>query len=402
MKIKKVKIKDFKVLKDVEQEINGANLLLIGDNGVGKSSFMQFIEIALGRSNKIPPNAEGEGTVWTDSEGREFKFHVEFKDGKPKVTVTTPEGLKDDRKSAIASIVGAIDFDINKFVTLSDSKSGRKEQIQIFKSLLPLEVQEELTKYEQNILANYEARTDTNRKLKEIEGFLKSSSLYGSHTKIEALDASKLSQELEEKMKHNNLFEGVKVRNEERIKKIIDLKSELNTLEGEHANADKWLNENELFDLTELRTKIESAGEINKNYHEAQELIKREAEREKLINESGELTALIDSSRQAIDDTITQMDSPVEGLMFDEDGLIYKGVPVSTSSLSTSEIIELGCKLKMADNPNFGVLLIEHGESIGTERLKTIQKLAKDNNWQIIMEQVERGTEQLRYEFMSE
>lgn len=62
MKVKKVSIKDFKVLKNIEKEINGNNIILLGDNGKGKSSFIQFIEIALGKQTTIPDIQHGEGT----------------------------------------------------------------------------------------------------------------------------------------------------------------------------------------------------------------------------------------------------------------------------------------------------------------------------------------------------
>jgi len=72
MKIKKVKITDFKVLKNIEKEIEGQNVLLIGENGIGKSSFIQFIEIALGKSTNVPENATGNGCVWVDKDGGEY------------------------------------------------------------------------------------------------------------------------------------------------------------------------------------------------------------------------------------------------------------------------------------------------------------------------------------------
>ena len=40
MKIQKIKIAQFKILKNLEKEINGKNIFLVGENGVGKSSIM--------------------------------------------------------------------------------------------------------------------------------------------------------------------------------------------------------------------------------------------------------------------------------------------------------------------------------------------------------------------------
>ena len=60
MKVQQVKIKEFKALKDINVEVNGHHLLVMGDNGVGKSSFIQLLEIAMGRQNNLPINAKGE------------------------------------------------------------------------------------------------------------------------------------------------------------------------------------------------------------------------------------------------------------------------------------------------------------------------------------------------------
>lgn len=113
------------------------------------------------------------------------------------------------------------------------------------------------------------------------------------------------------------------------------------------------------------------------------------------------MTALIDSTRQVIQDAIRDMDSPIEGLGFDSEQLLYKGVPVNPDSLSKSEIMELGIKLKIAENPDAGVLFIQEGESIGAKRLEEIKEIAAKNNFQIIMEQVERGNEKLTVELVS-
>jgi hypothetical protein len=96
------------------------------------------------------------------------------------------------------------------------------------------------------------------------------------------------------------------------------------------------------------------------------------------------------------------MDTPVNGLFFNTEGLVYNGTPVHIDSMSTSEIIELGIKLKMAENPELGMLFIEHGESIGQKRYEDIMKIAKDNDWQIFIEQVVRGQEKLQVEFIVE
>ena len=84
------------------------------------------------------------------------------------------------------------------------------------------------------------------------------------------------------------------------------------------------------------------------------------------------------------------MTTPVEGLSFEGDNLTYNGVIVSSDSLSTSQIEELGIRLKIAENPEFGILFIGKAESIGKERMTRILEIAKKHNLQVIGEQVER------------
>ncbi len=89
-----------------------------------------------------------------------------------------------------------------------------------------------------------------------------------------------------------------------------------------------------------------------------------------------------------------------EGDMGGSPILTYKGIPVSPDSLSTSEIIELGVRLKMAENPELGILFLEHGESLGKERMKVILDICKKNNFQVILEEVRRGQEKLTIEII--
>lgn len=97
MKVIQVIIKEFKKLKDINVILDGQNVWVRAENGVGKSTFMQAIELALGSKNAIPPDATGEITVLVDKNGVEYELKVKFKDGKPVITVCG-EGLKNNSK----------------------------------------------------------------------------------------------------------------------------------------------------------------------------------------------------------------------------------------------------------------------------------------------------------------
>lgn len=416
MKIQKIKIKEFKAVKDLEQLISGANIIITGENGLGKSSVMQFIEIALGRTNNIPPDATGEGVVVADKNGNEYMFHVKFKDGKPVITVTGSDGLSDSRKGTIAAIVGAINFDINKFVDDSKTEKGRKEQVEVFKSLLDPEVRKEIDTLEANVKYNYDLRADVNRSVKALAGKIELHPMNKpgiDPDDFKPIDVSACYDELREAMRINQTYSEVKSRMEMRESKIADtnktiaelensielMKQQLKQLQEQQIEAAKYLSKNPVIDVTDLEAKIATASEVNEKAGQFKELTELLKEHEILKEQSGTLTANIESQRQAISDAIKDMSNPVPGLMFDDSGLLYNGVPVSHDSLSFSEIIELGIKMKIAENPELPIF-IQNGESIGLKRLEVIKEIAEKNNLQVIMEQMERGQETLQLEIM--
>lgn len=414
MRIQKVKIDKFKVLDGFEADLNGANIFLVGENGVGKSSVMQFIEIALGRTDNIPPDAIGKGEVVTDKDGNKYTFKVELTGGKPKVAVITQDGLKDTSKSAIKSIVGTIGFDVNEFVRLSETSEGRKEQVKLYKSLLSQEIIDEINRLEQKVQLAYTDRTEINRKIKTLDGFIKESPLYGHELKTDKVDVSELQEKLKAATELNNKIEQVRERIairttsiEKDSTEIAELEAKIQLLRGLVAEnqklnteANDWLKSNQKVDTETLRTKINNASTINSMTDQSAELKVKMEQLANLQEQSQDYTVLIETSRQSISDAIKDMDSPINGLLFDDEGLVYNGIPVSAASLSTSEIIHLGIKIKMAQNPDLGVLCVEHGESLGSARLKEILDVADKNNWQVIMEQVQRGQEELTIEFI--
>lgn len=419
MKTQIVKIKEFKSLKDLELNISGNHVLLMGDNGVGKSSIQQFIEIAIGKQTNVPPNASGSGEVVFTKNGNEIVVKVKFKDGKPYLEVRGNGISIDNKKGAIADLFGAVEFDIDEFVNLSKSSSGRKEQIEIFKKFLPKEVRDELAKFEANLKNAESERTELNRDIKKIEGSIALHPLNNlpdfELTKFVETDTNEALELLKKANENNNnilrvengIFESKQSVVDKNLEiaelqaKINSLNTDIEFINNKILDGQKWLAKSSRQDVSVFENAINSASENNTKYQQAQALLKERNGLDVLKNESGELTAKIESSREAIANAIRDMDSPVDGLSFDESTLVYKGVAVSPDSLSKSEIIELGIRMKMAENPSLGIILIKEGESIGSERLKVIKELADEKGWQIIMEQVDRGRE-LHLEIMND
>lgn len=414
MKIEKVIIKEFKILENFEQEVHGNHILVMGENGVGKSTLIQFMEIALGKQTNIPPNAKGSGELFVNKDGKKFTFSVKFKDGKPVLTVTSPDGLKDTRKGTIAGITGAIEFDIDEFVDLSKSAAGRKKQIEIFKSFLSDDVKEFIQRHEQNIKAKYDERTDLNRFIKEKEAAIHSHRLFPviGIKKFEYKEMKQVFDALAKMRDENRKREEIIDRFNAREKQIEDTKNKIKELQDLlkvdidlQSKAELWLKENPMHEESAIeaaQNSLEYIEKDNRDFNDAEALQKDMALVTKMKEEAGELTAFIDSSREAVANAIRDMEGPIEGLTFDDETLVYNGIPVNPDSLSTSEIMELGMRLKMAENKDFGILFLQRAESIGAERFKKMIEIANKAGWQIIAEQVERGNNKLHVEIITE
>lgn len=436
MKLQKVSIKEYKKLKDIEFTPEGHNVLIIGENGLGKSTIIQFIQIALGKQDNIPPMAFGEGVVVVNKDGSQYTLKVAIKEGKSVVTVITQDGLKDNRKGAIASLVGPISFDIEQFVNLSKSKSGRKEQVEIVKGFFPVATREEIKKYENNLVVEEEERTQIGRDRDKLDGSIRLNALINTNLdKYEFTDLSKVSDDLKAANDHNSKIVDVESRKQQRNQAItnqnsiiIDAeiqienkKKEILALEQKVAaskklideekvkniQADEWIKSNPIKPTADFETAIKNATDNNNKYNDAQKLKKDIKELELLETQYGEQTVKIELTRQAIQDcirdTFNDPDSQVlEGLSFDDEKLIYNGFPVHPESQSESEIMTLGAKLKLCENRELGILLLERTESFGEKRWQEILQMCEKEDLQLIGEFVQRGQEELMIEIQGE
>ena len=407
MKVQTVNIKSFKKLKDYEADIAGNNIFIMGENGEGKSTLINAIKIALGDQSNLPPNGVGEWVVVATKENGDYQFRVKLKDGKAVVEVTSPDGLKDSRKGTLAALTGAIGFDIDEFVSLSKTTAGQKKQVEIYKSFLDQEIIAEIDTLQAKVKSLEVDRTETGREEKRLKAVIESHPLRNEMelTKFKEVDTAALLESLNAANTKNETIKDIQAKTSSFETGALAIDDEVAMLEDKilYYKAKKeellvsiskgkaWLKTNTPIDTTDIQTQINEASETNKKAAQAAQLIKDREAHAQAAESYGEATANIESQKAEIASFIKEMAVPVDGLQFDDDMLIYKGIPVSEASLSTSEIMELGLLMKVAENKGLGILFLERGESLGAQRLKDIQAMAAKNNMQLIIEQVERG-----------
>jgi hypothetical protein len=436
MKIQKVKFQNFRNVPDMERELNGANIILLAENTKGKSNFIKGLTGAL--TGKIGLHAIKDGedeskveVVLSDFNdkgeaipGTDYTFKIKIrkdKEGEEKaiLEVYAPNGFKEVKKTVIGSIVGEIELDYD-FVALSKTKAGKARQLEIIKSYLDAETLQVLDLEQNKIKSAYDERTEIGRLKTSAEGFIKESKLtkedfdtYKTKKDVGELKKKRDAQR-EEKDKRfgkisemNSKLTALDERKPTAEKELEEARAKVKALEAEIEDiatkkelGQKWLKENPEIDITSIESEYDSVIEFNSNVEKVEAVIKKQKELTANEEHYGELTALIDSSRQCISDTLRQMDFPIEGISFDEENVYFNGKLIDESTMSTSEIMMLEVELKMSRTPNAAVVFIQRGESLGTQMLSQLQKVAKERGYQLIMEQVERGTEELKIELM--
>jgi hypothetical protein len=320
--------------------------------------------------------------------------------------------MVDKRKSILADVVGAVDFDIDEFIRLSETKSGRKQQVEIYKSFLDDETKKLIKESEITLDNYYRTRTEKNSEIKILDSQLaehKFKRLSPENIPANRIDITELSKKIDDSMLSQKNVDDVKLRLDIREKEIVGINAEIKRLEDKrielemlNIKANDWLKKTKIEDVSELIVQKDKAVELNANYDIKVDYEKKRSGLNALKEQSENLTIMVETTRQLIADAIRDSQLSVEGLTFDDEHLIWNGVPVNVSNLSSSEIMELGVRMKIAENPNLGMLFIQRGESLGADRLAVIQKLAKELDLQIIMEQVDRGTETLKIEILED
>lgn len=437
-KLLKAKIKQFKAIKDFEADVDGQNFWLVADNDYGKTSFMTFLKASMGDFSGLPEGIKSQGEFWLDKDGKKYHSKIEQKNGKTILKVTYPDGHVEEKKTIIRALFGGVDFDIEKFVNDSKTAEGRRNQVQTFKEMLAPEDLQILINIENEIKKVYDDRTEITKKIDALSGFIKECKLFGDELNTQPVDVTALNAELQKANEFNQKIKDVKTRIENRAKSIIDrekdienknkliadkeaeierikaeivgIKSNIVDLDAAlitekqvQRDAEKWVAEKGIpMDTASIMAALNSASETNIKASKAADQKEKIAKLESYQAIHQDYTVEIELKREAIRECIRSIESPVKGLSYEDETLIYNGVPVNNESLSTSQKLELGAKMHMAKNPDCGMLLLEHGESIGTKRLQLILDLAKQNNWQVIAEQVVRGKETLEAELMIE
>lgn len=341
------------------------------------------------------------------------------------------------------------------------SKPGVKQQIEILRGFMSDEAKNQLGELERTYKEKYDKRTFENGKIDEAEAFMKNSTFeQGEIDKYsEPKDATVLEKQLgdlsntiiewdkvskgieedkaeaekakaqgemsstariiQDKLQVNvQTIEGLK--ESERWKSFIEsynaLRKELQDIATEGANGleehDRLLQQALIAEEHIKATPRPSAEGINQQLtaireHNANyDKIKEYVEKQRQIMASKEASNTLTTELTDIDTKKKQLfatsELPVKGLTFTEDEILYNGLPFNENQHPKSTIIGIGVKIAMAMNPNLKVLVIRDGSLLDSEMLQTVVKMANKYDFQILVEIVKDGIDDVEVQFVED
>lgn len=400
-----------KRLKAVSLSPEGNVIEITGENGMGKSSLLDAIEIALGGADSIPavPIRLGEETarIIVTMNGLTVKrtFKAKEEGGyTTAIVVETDEGFRAQKpQNVLSALIGDLTFDPLAFTRMKPT-----DQLDVLKRFVNGFDFDAEAKDRRD---TFEKRTTVNRQIKEGKAQVAGINI-PDDTPSELVDVSVLVAELEDVGTHNADIEKRKA-NRERVRSDIsakiagaerakqqaaDLRRQADALDQDAADllkdAEAYRDKldaagqlPESKDPSEVRAKIDAANAINEQVRRRQSRDALIAQVAALEEHAKQLTADIEASDVRKSDAIAEAKLPVEGIGFDDTGVTLNNLPFGQAS--SAEQIKAATALCMAANPKLRVILIRDGSLLDKHSFQILSEMAAANEFQVFVEVVE-------------
>lgn len=402
MKIIKLTAENVKRLKAVEITPDGEVVLITGKNGQGKTSVLDAIWFALGgeRTQKDTPEPIRKGakearvildlgdmTVtrnWTSNDKSYLK--IENAAGQQQ---KSPQALLD-------SLVGRLTFDPLEFARME-----AKEQARTLAELAKID----LNQFEAKRKELYDQRTIVNREIRRLETNMVDTMQIDSKLPDKEISVNDVMAEYQaatDTMAANNAnrrkLKDLGSRFIEKKEAIEELRARLSEMEKEYegirAEGKTLKAEVEALvdpDVEALKTKLSQVEEINKKVREQKRYLEAKAAHDKASKENGELTRAMEAIDAEKEAAIKSAPLPVEGLSFDESGVLFNGLPFAQAS--DAERLRISLAMAMALNPSIRVIRVRDGSLLDSASLKLVEEMAREKDYQVWIEYVDESGE---------
>lgn len=388
MKIVKLEAEAFKRLVAVEIEPGGKSVTLAGRNAQGKSSVLDAIWATLGgkRGSVEQPIHNGETKARVVLTLDDMVVTRKWTHTGSTLTITSRDG-----KSAFSSpqkmldkLVGDLSFD-----PLAFAEAKPADQRAMLIDVAELDFDPDANASSRKAL--YDERTEVNRDAKRLAGELAGlAEQFDDHTPEVEPDVQGLSARLitikEARAARDNLaaeWRRLSVERDHLMARLDEINTRGVEIRAEAAEAKAVIDSD---DETSLVAALENAQATSRAVSARQRHDALSTEHRTLADHSDSLTREIQRLDQEKSDGLAAAKLPVNGLSFDDDGVLYNGIPFSQSS--AAERLMVSTAMAMAMNPGLRVILIRDASLLDDENLAIIQRAAEREDFQLWVETV--------------
>lgn len=384
-KITVAELNNFQKVSYAKIEPSGNVIVLAGKNGAGKTSTNDALEAGLcghnGRNIKRPVK-DGHGKA---------SIELKLSDGSTLIRGYTPSGTTLKGLDAAGNKFGQKDLDDRisslgidgrKFISM-----GEKDQLKALLSIVDLPFDP--------------AALDAERKAIEAKRLAvgQQGKLIGEVTINPALPAEETSagdiianiRAAEDAKRARVEAENAK---QVAAHNVAQIKAELVRLTGDLANWETTLLSRSVavdelpatVDTTALEQQLAAVEETNLAVRVNNAARQQSEQKDTLRARYNEHTAELEAIDKRKADGLATAEMPIEGLTFDEEGVLYQGVPFSRAS--GREQLIVSCAMIMATNPEIRVIVIRDGNVLDMEGMALLQDMAEATDFQIFIELV--------------
>lgn len=374
------------------------NVIKIGGaNGAGKSSCLNALEMAFAGARAIPADAIHDGA-------KSGKIVVDLTDFVVTRTLTPSGGtltVKNKDGATFASpqdmldkLVGKISFDPFAFASLKPD-----QQVATLKKLAGLD----FTAADASRQEIFDKRTIVNRDLKAAETKLAQCVHHADAPAAEssALDFQKHLTEAQlvnsiraaaDKATTNAFLETSRDADEvvRLTNELTKAKTKFSESQKLHANLKAKAEALPTADENGILNSLTSRETANKKVRDNTAHAAAKTELAKLQGQSTALTSVLQTLDDAKALQLQKAEYPIEGLSFDEKGVLFNGHRLGSAgdrgSTSTGEAIKACVAISMALNPTLRVILVRNGSLIDRTGMQIIAEMAEANDYQVLIE----------------
>lgn len=382
MKVLNLKVDNFMRVESVEITPDGSPLVIVnGDNEQGKTSTLNAIWAAVSGSKfKVDrPVRDGNPEASIRLDLGEIIVSKVFRDGTSKLVVTSAAGARfPSPQKLLDSLVGALAFD-----PLAFAQAPPKDQLALLLQVVELGFDpKEMAEERQGL---FDQRTEVNRETKRLAGVLSGIPVVNQAEPVDLndlvtrLDAAQRNQDRMNELRNQYSSYTEEIQRYEAA--LAELKLSLKGVMDEAGALQP-----RLVDPAPLREQLAGASAINEQARQWQQRQQVAEQHRASEHKAAELSTSIEQLDAAKQELIAAAAMPVEGMSFDEEGVLLDGVPFSQASAARR--LRTSVQMAMTMNPKLRVIRVVDGSLLDSRSMQLLSEMAAEHDYQVWVERV--------------